>query len=116
MLVALTARCNGPVEDVNAGRASGYTFNLWRANSRQNQALMRFTSEVLAALLQKLARDPRYLGARLGCLAVLHTWTRAMLYHPHTHLLVTAGGLSADGTQWSSPKTRRFWFQLKLCH
>ncbi|MBI3683036.1 MAG: IS91 family transposase [Acidobacteria bacterium] len=53
-----------------------------------------------AAALFKLTRDPRYLGARPGCLAVLHTWTRAMLYHPHVHLLVTAGGLSADGTQW----------------
>lgn len=45
-----------------------------------------------AVTLQKLAADPRYLGARIGCLAVLHTWTRAMLYHPHAHLLVTAGG------------------------
>ena len=31
-----------------------------------------------AAALQKLALDPRYLGGRLGALAVLHTWTRAM--------------------------------------
>jgi len=53
-----------------------------------------------AAALQKLALDPRYLGGRLGCLAVLHTWTRAMLYHPHVHMLVTGGGLSTDGTQW----------------
>ncbi len=36
-----------------------------------------------AAALQKLALDPQYLGGRLGALAVLHTWTRAMLYHPH---------------------------------
>jgi hypothetical protein len=57
-----------------------------------------------AAALQRLAADPRYVGARLGCLAVLHTWTRAMLYHPHVHLLVTAGGLSPDGTQWIAPK------------
>jgi len=28
--------------------------------------------------LQKLALDPRYLGGRLGCVAVLHTWTRDM--------------------------------------
>lgn len=53
-----------------------------------------------AAALQKLCLDPRYVGARIGCLAVLHTWTRAMLYHPHVHLLVTAGGLSADSTRW----------------
>jgi len=57
-----------------------------------------------AAALLTLARDPRYVGGRLGCLAVLHTWTRALLYHPHVHLLVTAGGLSSDGTAWVAPK------------
>jgi hypothetical protein len=61
-----------------------------------------------AAALQRLAADPRYVGARLGCLAVLHTWTRAMLYHPHVHLLVTAGGLSPDRTQWIAPKNPAF--------
>jgi len=61
-----------------------------------------------AAAVQKLCRDPRYLGARLGCLAVLHTWTRAMLYHPHVHLLVTGGGLSADGSQWIQPNQPNF--------
>jgi hypothetical protein len=45
-----------------------------------------------AKTLQKLAADSRYLGGQIGCLAVLHTWTRAMHYHPHVHLLVTAGG------------------------
>jgi hypothetical protein len=45
-----------------------------------------------AAALQKLALDPQYLGGRLGALAVLHTWTRDMRYHPHVHLLVTGGG------------------------
>src|SRR6266508_1518108 len=47
-----------------------------------------------AAALLKLSADPRYLGARPGVLAVLHTWTRALLYHPHVHMLVTAAGLS----------------------
>ena len=77
-----------------------------------------------SAALQQLALDPRYLGGRPGCLAVLHTWTRAMLYHPHVHLLVTAGGLSADGTQWLEPRPRAFLvpvqalspiFRAKLC-
>ncbi len=58
--------------------------------------LMRAT----AAALQKLALDPRYVGGRLGFVAVLHTWTRDMRYHPHVHMLVTGGGLSADGTEW----------------
>jgi hypothetical protein len=57
-----------------------------------------------ADALQLLARDPSFLGARLGALAVLHTWTRAMLFHPHVHMLVTAGGLSQDRESWTDPK------------
>src|SRR5438132_9009497 len=38
-----------------------------------------------ADALQKLAADPQYLGARLGILAVLHTWTRAMLSPARSH-------------------------------
>ncbi len=61
-----------------------------------------------ADALQKLAADPRYLGARLGALAVLHTWTRAMLFHPHVHMLVTAGGLASDRQTWVEPKHSKF--------
>ena len=77
-----------------------------------------------AAALQKLALDPRYVGGRLGILAVLHTWTRAMLYHPHVHLLVTGGGLSADGKEWLPAKHSNYLvsegalaviFRAKLC-
>jgi hypothetical protein len=32
-------------------------------------------------------------------MAVLHTWTRTLVYHPHVHCLVPGGGLSTDG-QW----------------
>jgi hypothetical protein len=67
-------------------------------------ALMRSA----AAAVQRLAADSRYVGAQLGCIAVLHTWTRALLYHPHVHLIVTAGGLSADRTHWIRPKNPAF--------
>ncbi len=56
-----------------------------------------------AALLQ-LAQDPRFVGARLGMVGVLHTWTRQLLYHPHVHYIVTGGGLTADGRWRSSRK------------
>jgi len=48
--------------------------------------------------LDLLARE--VLEARLGVTAVLHTWTRALNFHPHVHCVVTAGGLSLDGTRW----------------
>jgi Putative transposase/Transposase zinc-binding domain len=61
-----------------------------------------------AQALMKLAADPRFLGATPGILAVLHTWTRAMLYHPHVHFLVTAGGLAPDGQRWLEPRNPHF--------
>src|SRR5438552_9244633 len=85
-----------------------------------NSLLMKAAADAL----QKLAADPRYLGARVGTLAVLHTWTRAMLFHPHVHMLVTAGGLSSDHSSWIEPKHRQFLvpvealsviFRAKIC-
>ena len=45
-----------------------------------------------------------HLGGRVGLLAVLHTWTRTLLLHPHVHLLVTAGGLERDGLTWRAAR------------
>jgi hypothetical protein len=53
-----------------------------------------------AQALQDLARNPRRLGAELGMLGVLHTWSRTLVFHPHIHYLVPGGGLSPDGRQW----------------
>jgi len=50
--------------------------------------------------LQDLAQNPKRLGATLGMLGVLHTWTRTLEYHPHVHYLVPGGGLSRDQRQW----------------
>jgi hypothetical protein len=59
-----------------------------------------------AQAMQELARNPRRLGADLGFLGVLHTWSRTLIFHPHVHYLVPGGGLSPDGRQWiaSRPK------------
>ena len=56
-----------------------------------------------AATLQDVAADPRLLGAELGFLGVLHTWTRQLVYHPHIHFLVPGGGLTPDGRRWVNP-------------
>jgi hypothetical protein len=48
----------------------------------------------------KIAADPKHLGARVGITSVLHTWGSAMTHHPHVHMIVPGGGLSADGTKW----------------
>ena len=53
-----------------------------------------------AEAIIELARDSRFVGATVGVLAVLHTWTQQLVYHPHVHCLVTGGGVSDDGRQW----------------
>ena len=47
-----------------------------------------------------IAADPKHLGARIGIIAVLHTWGSAMTHHPHLHMIVPGGGLSLDGKKW----------------
>lgn len=53
-----------------------------------------------AETLQTIAGDPKHLGARIGLIAVLHTWGSALIHHPHVHCIVPGGGLSADGQRW----------------
>jgi hypothetical protein len=57
--------------------------------------------------LQDLAANPRRLGAQLGMLGVLHTWSRTLIFHPHIHYLIPGGGLSLDGRQWI-PTRKKF--------
>jgi hypothetical protein len=47
--------------------------------------------------LKLLAKDDKYLGADIGMTGILHTWTRALIYHPHVHYLVPGGGIGSDG-------------------
>jgi hypothetical protein len=54
----------------------------------------------------EIAADPRRLGARIGFLAVLHTWSQQLSHHPHLHCLVPAGGLAFDNSRWVSCRPR----------
>jgi putative transposase/transposase-like zinc-binding protein len=65
------------------------------ARSHQ-QAIYNLLFRASPAALLQLAQDPRFVGARLGMVGVLHTWTRQLLYHPHVHYIVSAGGLTND--------------------
>jgi hypothetical protein len=48
----------------------------------------------------KAGENPAFLGAKTGCVAILHTWGQALTYHPHVHLLVPAGGFDSDLIEW----------------
>jgi hypothetical protein len=50
-----------------------------RANQRDGYAMLM---KAAAEAIIELARDPRHVGGMVGVLAVLHTWTQQLLYHP----------------------------------
>jgi len=68
-----------------------------------------------AGALQDLAAQDKHLGAELGLLSVLQTWTRDLRYHPHVHMLVPGGGLTDDQLRWVRVKDAAFFLpQVKL--
>jgi hypothetical protein len=50
--------------------------------------------------LLDIASDPKYLGAEIGGMAILHTWGGQLQHHPHLHCVLPAGGLAPDGSRW----------------
>lgn len=60
-----------------------------------------------AETLRTLARDTKYLGAEVGCIAILHTWGQNLTYHPHVHIIVPGGGLTSDG-HWKESRKKFF--------
>jgi len=52
-----------------------------------------------------LSKDPKYLGAKTGMTAILHTWSQTLGLHPHLHCIVPAGGVNTSG-KWKSTRTK----------
>jgi hypothetical protein len=67
---------------------------VWLANVPLMTSLL-FTS--VRDTLFELLGDPKYLGARPGIIAGLHTWGQTLMLHPPIHCLVTGGGLTPEG-------------------
>jgi Putative transposase/Transposase zinc-binding domain len=69
----------------------------------QNQKVMyNLLFRAASDTFLRRAADPQHLGARIGFLAILHTWGQTLRHHPHVHCVVPAGGLSPDGQRWIS--------------
>ena len=52
--------------------------------------------EAAAETLNTLAVDKKYLGAKIGFTAVLHTWSSTLDFHPHLHVILSGGGYTED--------------------
>jgi hypothetical protein len=80
-----------------------------RLIARSNQKVIyNLLFKSSAAALQKLAKDPRFVGGDIGMMGGLHTWQRDMRFHPHVHFIVPGGGLSLDRSKWLPSKADFF--------
>lgn len=59
-----------------------------------------------AQSLLELAREWKRLQAHIGFTAVLHTWNQDLRFHPHLHMVVTAGGLDQSQTRWIESRNK----------
>jgi len=65
------------------------------------------------SVLRSFGYDPKWLGARTGMIAILHTWGQTLTLHPHLHCIVPGGGLSPQG-KWKTAKTQgKYLFPVK---
>ena len=81
---------------------------------RANESLSyKILFQAASQTLVQLGKQKKYLGAQIGLMAVLHTWGQNLMYHPHLHCLVPAGGLSLDGKKWVNSKAK-FFLPIKV--
>ena len=62
--------------------------------------------------INELTADTKHLGAKVGYICVLHTWGSEMNYHPHIHVILLGGGLTAKN-QWRD-KGKEFFLPVKV--
>ena len=64
-------------------------------------------------VLDGFAANPKFLGAKTGMIAILHTWGQNLALHPHLHCIVPGGGLSKQG-KWRYSKSKgKYLFPVK---
>jgi hypothetical protein len=75
------------------------------AMAYQNKAkIYGLLFKAAAETLTTIAADRKHLGAKIGVIAVLHTWGQSLQHTPHLHCVVPGGGISPDGKIWIASK------------
>ena len=66
------------------------------------EIMFRSVSETL----NQVAANPKFLGAKIGFITILHSWNQKLEYHPHIHVISPKGGLSNN--EWISSQHNFF--------
>jgi predicted Zn-ribbon and HTH transcriptional regulator len=63
--------------------------------------------------MSQTAKNPKHFGAEIGAIGLLHTWGQNLVYHPHIHFIVPAGGLDEDNMEWIVAN-KNFFLSVKV--
>jgi len=63
---------------------------------RNRKACYKLLFDAASQTLLELAADPKWLGASIGFIAILHTWGQRLDAHPHLHCIVPGGGVAKN--------------------
>jgi len=80
---------------------------------RNQRTVYNILFKSVSETLKTLCKDPKHLGAQIGFITMLHTWSQTLTDHPHVHCIVPGGGLSFDGRQWIGTK-KNFFIPVKV--
>jgi hypothetical protein len=65
------------------------------------------------SIIQDFGGNPKFLGAKMGMIAILHTWGQNLSLHPHLHCIVPGGGITQSG-KWKLAKNKgKYLFPVK---
>lgn len=65
------------------------------------------------SIIRDFGSNPKFLGARMGMIAILHTWGQNLSLHPHLHCIVPGGGITKNST-WKHAKGKgKYLFPVK---
>jgi len=57
------------------------------------------------SMIEDFGHSPKLLGARMGMIAVLHTWGQNLSLHPHLHCIIPAGGITKSN-KWKATRVK----------
>jgi len=80
---------------------------------RNQKVIYNIFFRAVSETIRELSKEKKHLGAVIGFIAILHTWSQTLIHHPHVHCIITGGGLSLDGTRWVSCR-QDFFIHVKV--
>ena len=80
---------------------------------RNQKEIYSILFKSVSETLIELGKNPKYLGADIGFIGILHTWGQNLMDHPHIHCIAPGGGLSFDAKRWISTR-EEFFIPVKV--